>query len=78
MLKPLADYLPKLDQVQQQADSLLPASQQQALTPAVLAARGQSDPAQVGSFTSFNQRMLDALRMIGQFQPATDASSKSV
>ena len=75
---PLADYLPKLDQVQQQADTLLPASQQQALTPAVLAARGQSDPAQVGSFTSFNQRMLDALRMIGQFQPATDASSKSV
>lgn len=78
MLKPLADYLPKLDQVQQQADALLPASQQQALTPAVLAARGQSDPVQVGSFTSFNQRMLDALRMIGQFQPATDASSKSV
>ncbi|MGY3893979.1 DUF5610 domain-containing protein [Aeromonas enterica] len=78
MLKPLADYLPKLDQVQQQADALLPASQQQALTPAVLAARGQSEPAQVSSFTSFNQRMLEALRMIGQFQPATEPASKSV
>jgi hypothetical protein len=78
MLKPLADYLPKLDQVQQQADALLPESQQQALTPAVLAARGQNEPAQVNSFTSFNQRMLEALRMIGQFQPATDPASKSV
>ncbi|ELB2790621.1 DUF5610 domain-containing protein [Aeromonas hydrophila] len=78
MLKPLADYLPKLDQVQQQADALLPESQQQALTPAVLAARGQSEPAQVNSFTSFNQRMLEALRMIGQFQPATEPASKSV
>ncbi|WP_265499048.1 hypothetical protein, partial [Providencia rustigianii] len=70
LLKPLADYLPKLNQVQQQADILLPESQQQALTPAVLAARGQNEPAQVNSFTSFNQRMLEALRMIGQFQPA--------
>lgn len=78
MLKPLADYLPKLGQVQQQADALLPESQQQALTPAVLAARGQSEPAQVNSFTSFNQRMLEALRMIGQFQPATEPASKSV
>lgn len=78
MLKPLADYLPKLDQVQQQADALLPESQQQALTPAVLAARGQNEPAQVNSFTSFNQRMLEALRMIGQFQPATEPASKSV
>ncbi|HGY5237550.1 TPA: DUF5610 domain-containing protein [Aeromonas salmonicida subsp. pectinolytica] len=78
LLKPLADYLPKLDQVQQQADALLPESQQQALTPAVLAARGQNEPAQVNSFTSFNQRMLEALRMIGQFQPATEPASKSV
>ena len=78
LLKPLADYLPKLNQVQQQADTLLPESQQQALTPAVLAARGQTEPAQVNSFTSFNQRMLAALRMIGQFQPATEPASKSV
>ncbi len=76
MLKPLADYLPKLDQVQQQADTLLPASQQQVLVPAVLAARGEEDPAQVSSFTSFNQRMLEALRMIGQFQPATGTDSQ--
>lgn len=41
LIKPFADYLPKLDQVQKQADSLLPPSQQQALTPAVLAARGK-------------------------------------
>ncbi|MGE6135195.1 DUF5610 domain-containing protein [Aeromonas salmonicida] len=78
LLKPLADYLPKLNQVQQQADTLLPESQQQALIPAVLAARGQNEPAQVNSFTSFNQRMLEALRMIGQFQPATEPASKSV
>ncbi|MGG5825493.1 DUF5610 domain-containing protein [Aeromonas salmonicida] len=78
LLKPLADYLPKLNQVQQQADTLLPESQQQVLTPAVLAARGQTEPAQVNSFTSFNQRMLEALRMIGQFQPATEPTSKSV
>lgn len=78
LLKPLADYLPKLNQVQQQADTLLPESQQQALTPVVLAARGQNEPAQVNSFTSFNQRMLEALRMIGQFQPATEPASKSV
>ncbi|GAA0440681.1 DUF5610 domain-containing protein [Aeromonas salmonicida] len=78
LLKPLADYLPKLNQVQQQADTLLPESQQQALTPAVLAARGQTEPAQVNSFTSFNQRMLEALRMIGQFQPATEPASKIV
>lgn len=77
LLKPFADYLPKLAQVQQQADALLPQGQQQALTPAVLAARGQSDPAQLGSFTSFNQRMLEALRMLGQFQPATEPGSKN-
>jgi len=77
LLKPFADYLPKLEQVQQQADALLPQGQQQALTPAVLAARGQSDPAQLGSFTSFNQRMLEALRMLGQFQPATEPGSKN-
>ena len=76
MLKPLADYLPRLDQVQQQADALLPVSQQQALVPAVLAARGEVDPVQVNSFTSFNQRMLEALRMIGQFQPATGTDSQ--
>ncbi|MGL5325309.1 MAG: DUF5610 domain-containing protein, partial [Aeromonas sp.] len=52
--------------------------QQQALTPAVLAARGQSDPAQISSFTSFNQRMLEALRMIGQFQPSTEPAGRSV
>ncbi|QXB30602.1 DUF5610 domain-containing protein [Aeromonas sp. FDAARGOS 1405] len=77
LLKPFADYLPKLDQVQKQADTLLPESQQQALTPAVLAARGQSDPAQISSFTNFNQRMLEALRMIGQFQPSTEPASKN-
>jgi len=75
LLKPFADYLPKLDEVQKQADAVLPESQQQALTPAVLAARGQTDPAQVSSFTSFNERMLQALRMLSQFQPATDPAS---
>ena len=78
LIKPFADYLPKLDQVQKQADSLLPPSQQQALTPAVLAARGEEDPLQVDRFTSFNQRMLEALRMISQFQPSTEPASKSV
>lgn len=78
LLKPFADYLPKLEQVQQQADTLLPASQQQALTPAVLAARGEPDPAQVDRFTSFNQRMLEALRLIGQFQPSTEPVSERV
>ncbi|MGL5589476.1 MAG: DUF5610 domain-containing protein, partial [Aeromonas veronii] len=77
LIKPFADYLPKLDQVQKQADSLLPASQQQALTPAVLAARGEGEPAQVDRFTSFNQRMLEALRMINQFQPSTEPASKN-
>ncbi|HHQ4449628.1 TPA: DUF5610 domain-containing protein, partial [Aeromonas veronii] len=56
---------------------VLPESQQQALTPAVLAARGQTDPAQVSSFTSFNERMLQALRMINQFQPSTEPASKN-
>ncbi|WP_421354152.1 DUF5610 domain-containing protein [Aeromonas veronii] len=78
LLKPFADYLPKLDQVQKQADTLLPPSQQQALTPAVLAARGEEEPAQVDRFTSFNQRMLEALRMINQFQPSTEPASKNV
>ncbi|MGY3902641.1 DUF5610 domain-containing protein [Aeromonas lusitana] len=64
-LKPLADYLPRLGQLQQQADTLLPPSQQQALTPAVLAARGQSD-AQGAGFMGFNQRMLEAARLLGQ------------
>ena len=77
LIKPFADYLPKLDQVQKQADSLLPPSQQQALTPAVLAARGEEDPLQVDRFTSFNQRMLEALRMISQFQPSTEPAGKS-
>ncbi len=62
-LKPLADYLPRLSQLQQQADGLLPESQQQALTPAVLAARGQTDGA---GFMGFNQRMLEAMRLLGQ------------
>ena len=65
-LKPLADYLPRLGQLQQQADGLLPESQQQALTPAVLAARGQSDAAQGAGFMGFNQRMLEAMRLLGQ------------
>ncbi|QXB00995.1 DUF5610 domain-containing protein [Aeromonas sp. FDAARGOS 1416] len=77
LIKPFADYLPKLDQVQKQADTLLPASQQQALTPAVLAARGEGEPVQVDRFTSFNQRMLEALRMINQFQPSTEPASKN-
>ncbi|MFQ1751634.1 DUF5610 domain-containing protein [Aeromonas veronii] len=77
LIKPFADYLPKLDQVQKQADSLLPPAQQQALTPAVLAARGEEEPAQVDRFTSFNQRMLEALRMINQFQPSTEPASKN-
>ncbi|MCF3096498.1 hypothetical protein EHZ86_04005 [Aeromonas australiensis] len=76
LIKPFADYLPKLAQLQQQADTLLPLSQQKALTPAVLAARGQPEPAQTSSFTSFNQRMLEALQMIGQFQPSTEPASK--
>ena len=63
--------------MQKQADSLLPPSQQQALTPAVLAARGEEDPLQVDRFTSFNQRMLEALRMISQFQPSTEPAGKS-
>ncbi|WP_139459617.1 DUF5610 domain-containing protein [Aeromonas veronii] len=77
LIKPFADYLPKLDQVQKQADTLLPPAQQQALTPAVLAARGEGEPAQVDRFTSFNQRMLEALRMINQFQPSTEPTSKN-
>ncbi|MBL0481491.1 DUF5610 domain-containing protein [Aeromonas veronii] len=77
LIKPFADYLPKLDQAQKQADTLLPPSQQQALTPAVLAARGEEEPAQVDRFTSFNQRMLEALRMINQFQPSTEPASKN-
>ena len=64
-LKPLADYLPRLGQWQQQADALLPESQQQALTPAVLAARGQTD-GQGAGFMGFNQRMLEAARLLGQ------------
>ena len=65
-LKPLADYLPKLSQLQQQADALLPPAQQQALTPAVLAARGQSEAAEGAGFMGFNQRMLAAMRQLGQ------------
>ena len=65
-LKPLADYLPKLSQLQQQADALLPPAQQQALTPAVLAARGQSEAAEGAGFMGFNQRMLEAMRLLGQ------------
>ena len=65
-LKPLADYLPLLGQWQRGADAALPASSQQALTPAVLAARGQADPAQSAGFVGFNQRMLEAMRLLGQ------------
>lgn len=65
-LKPLADYLPLLGQWQRGADAALPASSQQALTPAVLAARGQTDPAQSAGFVGFNQRMLEAMRLLGQ------------
>ena len=65
-LKPLADYLPKLSQLQQQADVLLPPAQQQALTPAVLAARGQGEAAEGAGFMGFNQRMLEAMRLLGQ------------
>ncbi len=48
------------------------------MTPAVLAARGEEVPVQVDRFTSFNQRMLEALRMINQFQPSTESASKRV
>ena len=65
-LKPLADYLPRLSQMQQQADALLPTAQQQALTPAVLAARGQDGATQGAGFMGFNQRMLEAMRLLGQ------------
>lgn len=65
-LKPLADYLPRLGQWQQQADAVLPASSQQGLTPAVLAARGQADSTQSAGFMGFNQRMLEASRLLGQ------------
>ncbi len=65
-LKPLAEYLPQLSRWQQQADALLPPSQQQALTPAVLAARGQSDATQDAGFMGFNLRMLEASRLLGQ------------
>jgi hypothetical protein len=57
--------LPRLSQTQQQADALLPTAQQQALTPAVLAARGQ-DATQGAGFMGFNQRMLEAMRLLGQ------------
>ena len=70
-LKPLADYLPKLSQLQQQADALLPPAQQQALTPAVLAARGQSEGAEGAGFMGFNQRMLEAMRLLGQQMATT-------
>ncbi len=64
-LKPLARYLPQLTQWQQQADALLPSEQQQALTPAVLAARGQ-DEGTGADFLGFNQRMLEAIKLLGQ------------
>lgn len=65
-LKPLADYLPRLSRLQQQADALLPPSQQEALTPTVLAARGQDGATQGAGFMGFNQRMLEAMRLLGQ------------
>ncbi|GJA17415.1 hypothetical protein KAM336_04360 [Aeromonas caviae] len=65
-LKPLADYLPRLSRLQQQADALLAPSQQEALTPTVLAARGQDGATQGAGFMGFNQRMLEAMRLLGQ------------
>ncbi|MGU5687078.1 DUF5610 domain-containing protein [Aeromonas caviae] len=65
-LEPLADYLPRLSRLQQQADALLPPSQQEALTPTVLAARGQDGATQGAGFMGFNQRMLEAMRLLGQ------------
>ena len=70
-LKPLANYLPKLSQLQQQADALLPPAQQQALTPVVLAARGQDGVTQGAGFMGFNQRMLEAMRLLGQQMATT-------
>jgi hypothetical protein len=63
-LAPLADYLPRLAGWQQQADALLPERQQQALTPTVLAARGD-DASQGASFIDTNQRLLNAYRLLG-------------
>ena len=50
----------------QLADALLPPSQQEALTPSVLAARGQDGATQGAGFMGFNQRMLEAMRLLGQ------------
>lgn len=63
-LKPLASYLPKLEQVQNQADQTLTPDSQTALTQSVLAAQGQSSD-QTSRFLGFNQRMLEALRQLG-------------
>lgn len=63
-LAPLADYLPRLADWQQQADGVLAQSQQQALTPAVLAARGD-DGEQGARFVATNRRLLDAYRLLG-------------
>ncbi|MFR9721483.1 DUF5610 domain-containing protein [Aeromonas diversa] len=63
-LKPLADYLPKLTDWQQQADQQLPPDSQQQLTQSVLGAQGH-DVAEQERFTGFNQRLLDALRLLG-------------
>ncbi|PJG58435.1 DUF5610 domain-containing protein [Aeromonas cavernicola] len=60
-LQPMADYLPKLEQLQQRSDVILPRFQQQALLAAVLAARGQGNADDLSRFSSFNQRMLNAL-----------------
>lgn len=63
-LKPLASYLPKLEQWQNQADQTLTPDSQTALTQSVLAAQGQSSD-QTSRFLGFNQRMLEALRQLG-------------
>lgn len=64
LLKPLADYLPKLQQWQSQADEALPPPSQQSLTQSVLMAQGR-DQEQRQRFNGFNQRMLDALHLMG-------------
>ena len=45
-LKPLADYLPRLSRLQQQADALLPTFPATGVDPTVLAARGQDGATQ--------------------------------
>lgn len=63
-LKPLADYLPRLKDWQQQADANIAPTSQQNLTQTVLAAQGH-DNSQVQRFNGFNQRLLNALHQLG-------------